>query len=92
MPNREDFEKIVKLYNQGKPDEKIDTAKVADFAKILFEKIGHKWQERRGKDFAEDILGKFKSSNASFGDDDELKKKLRENKKQAKVVYFVHNF
>merc|ERR1712106_50178 len=88
MPTRDDFVNIVKLYNSKEDVEKpsqIDKAKIDNFAAILFEKIGHKWQERRGKDFAEDLLGKFKS-NVPFGDNDELKKKLRENKNQAKPI------
>ena len=58
MPNLKDFERVVEHYNKKETD-KIEGSKTAKFAVLLHEKIGRKWQERRAKDFAEDMLSKF---------------------------------
>ena len=83
MPNLKDFERVVEHYNKKETD-KIEGSKTAKFAALLLEKIGRKWQERRAKDFAEDMLGKF-SGPSSLVDDVEIKQKLKENKKKQKV-------
>ena len=83
MPNLKDFERVVEHYNK-KENDKIEGSKASKFAVLLHEKIGRKWQERRAKDFAEDMLGKF-SGPSNLVDDMEIKQKLKDNKKNQKV-------